>query len=105
MNFIKTFLAGLLAFVVGSVVVFFLWLFAILGIVGSLTMEKSVAVLPESVLKIDFSELLTDSPSTNPLAGIDFTTMETTPQLPLSEHCAPSRRLHPIPASRASTCA
>ena len=83
MNFIKTFLAGLLAFVVGSVVVFFLWLFAILGIVGSLTMEKSVAVLPESVLKIDFSELLTDSPSTNPLAGIDFTTMETTPQLPL----------------------
>ena len=35
MNFIKTFLAGLLAFVVGSVVVFFLWLFAILGIVGS----------------------------------------------------------------------
>lgn len=83
MNFIKTFLAGLLAFVVGSVVVFFLWLFTILGIVGSLTMEKSVAVLPESVLKIDFSELLTDSPSTNPLAGIDFTTMETTPQLPL----------------------
>ncbi len=46
-------------------------------------MEKSVAVLPESVLKIDFSELLTDSPSTNPLAGIDLTTMETTRQLSL----------------------
>ena len=32
MNFIKTFLAGILAFVVGSVLVFFLWIFILLGI-------------------------------------------------------------------------
>ena len=39
MNFIKTFLAGLLAVVVGTFLVFFLWIFILLGIAGS--MEKS----------------------------------------------------------------
>ena len=38
MNFIKTFLAAILAFVVGSFLVFFLWIFILLGIAGS--MEK-----------------------------------------------------------------
>ena len=60
MNFIKTFLAGLLAVVVGTFLVFFLWIFILLGIAGS--MEKSVVVHPESILKIDFSEVLTDAP-------------------------------------------
>ena len=32
MNFIKTFLAAILAFVVGSFLVFFLWIFILLGI-------------------------------------------------------------------------
>ena len=54
MNFVKTFLAGLLAVIVGTFLVFFLWIFILLGIAGS--MEKSVAVHPESILKIDFSE-------------------------------------------------
>ena len=53
MNFIKTFLAAILAFVVGSFLVFFLWIFILLGIAGS--MEKTVAVHAESILKIDFS--------------------------------------------------
>lgn len=81
MNFLKTFLAGLLAFVVGSFLVFFLWIIVLLGLVGS--MEKSVAVYPSSILKIDFSEVLTDSPSSDPLGGIDLLTMTTTRQLPL----------------------
>ncbi len=81
MNFVKTFLAGLLAVVVGTFLVFFLWIFILLGIAGS--MEKSVAVHPESVLKIDFSEVLTDAPSSDPLAGIDLMTLQTTRQLPL----------------------
>ena len=68
MNFVKTFLAGLLAVVVGTFLVFFLWIFILLGIAGS--MDKSVAVHPESILKIDFSEVLTDAPSSDPLAGI-----------------------------------
>lgn len=81
MNFLKTFLAGILAVIVGSFLVFFLWIFILLGIAGS--MEKSVTVHPGSILKIDFSEVLTDAPSTDPFAGIDFATLSTTPQLPL----------------------
>ena len=81
MNFVKTFLAGLLAVVVGTFLVFFLWIFILLGIAGS--MDKSVAVHSESILKIDFSEVLTDAPSSDPLAGIDLMTLQTTRQLPL----------------------
>ena len=81
MNFIKTFLAGLLAVVVGTFLVFFLWIFILLGIAGS--MEKSVSVHPESILKIDFSEMLTDAPSSDPLAGLDLMTLQTQRQLPL----------------------
>lgn len=81
MNFIKTFLAGLLAFFVGSFLVFFFWIVLLLGIAGS--MEKRVAVHPSSILKIDFSETLTDSPTTDPLSGIDLFTMSAKRQLPL----------------------
>ena len=81
MNFVKTFLAGLLAVVVGTFLVFFLWIFILLGIAGS--MDKSVAVHSESILKIDFSEVLTDAPSSDPLAGIDLMTLQTTRQLSL----------------------
>ena len=81
MNFVKTFLAGLLAVIVGTFLVFFLWIFILLGIAGS--MAKSVAVHPESILKIDFSEVLTDAPSSDPLAGIDLMTLQTTRQLSL----------------------
>lgn len=81
MNFIKTFLAGLLAFVVGSFLFFFLWIVILVGIAGS--MEKSVVVHPSSILKIDFSETLTDSPSTDPLGAIDLMTMRTKRNLPL----------------------
>lgn len=81
MNFLKTFLAGLLAVVVGTFLVFFLWISILLGIAGS--MEKGVSVHPESILKIDFSEVLTDAPSSDPLAGIDLMTLQTTRQLPL----------------------
>ena len=65
----------------GTFLVFFLWIFILLGIAGS--MEKSVAVHPESILKIDFSEVLTDAPSSDPLAGIDLMTLQTTRQLSL----------------------
>ena len=81
MNFVRTFLAGLLAVIVGTFLVFFLWIFILLGIAGS--MDKSVAVHSESILKIDFSEVLTDAPSSDPLAGIDLMTLQTTRQLPL----------------------
>ena len=90
MNFIKTFLAAILAFVVGSFLVFFLWIFILLGIAGS--MEKTVAVHAESILKIDFSDVLTDAPSSDPFAGIDFATLRSTRQLPHQGHLPADER-------------
>ena len=84
MNFVKTFLAGLLAVVVGSVVVFVLWLVILLGVAGSLG-STTTLVENDSILKIDLSEMITDAPVADPFAGIDFQTMEVTPQLSLMQ--------------------
>lgn len=81
MNFWKTFLASLLALVVGLALVSFAGIFLLVGLAG--LMEKRVTVAPESILKIDFSEVVTDAPSTDPLAGIDVLTLQNTPQLAL----------------------
>ncbi len=76
MKFAKVFLAALLAVVVGSLLTGLFWLFVILGIAGS--MEETKTVAEESILKIDMAENIIDSPSVNPFAGIDFTTLEAT---------------------------
>lgn len=81
MNFLKVFLACLLAIVVGSIVTFLFWLFLLLGVAGS--MESTVAVQPNSILKIDLAEVIVDSPSVDPFASIDLMTMQTTHRLPL----------------------
>lgn len=81
MNFLKTFLAALLAFFAGGLLLIFFWISVLVGMVAS--MEKTVAVHPHSILKIDFSEVMTDAPSSDPLAGIDILTLQTTRQLPL----------------------
>lgn len=81
MNFIKTFVAGLLAFVAGTFLMIFLWIFILVGIAGS--MEKTVTVHSGSILRIDLAETLTDAPSSDPLAGIDLMTLQTQRQLPL----------------------
>ena len=64
MNFLKTFLAGLLAFVVGSVLSFFLWFILLIGIVASMGGSSPVIVPSESILKIDLAETVTDAPMT-----------------------------------------
>ena len=81
MNFGKTFLAGLLAVVAGTALLIFFGFFLLFGIASAF--EKSVTVQPESILKIDLSEMLTDAPSSDPLAGLDIQTLQTTPQLSL----------------------
>ncbi len=81
MNFIKTFLAGVLAFFTGMFLMFFFWIFLLVGIAGS--MDKGVEVPEEAVLKIDFSELVTDSPSADPLSNFDFMSMKNMPELTL----------------------
>ena len=84
MKFVKVFLAGLLAFVVGSFVVSFLWIVILVGLAGS--MGGSVTpVMNDSILKIDHSEMITDAPSTDPFAGIDFQKMQAVPQLSLMQ--------------------
>ncbi|MDE6569887.1 MAG: signal peptide peptidase SppA [Alistipes sp.] len=83
MNFIKTFLAGLLAFVVGSVLSFFLWFIILIGIAAAMGGSEPVVVSSESILKIDLAETLTDAPATDPMAGLDFLSMNVQKQLPL----------------------
>ena len=73
MKFFRTFLAALLAVVVGSFMMGFLWILALVGIAG--TMESTTAVQPESVLVINLDEVISDSPVTNPFNNIDFNTM------------------------------
>lgn len=83
MNFIKTFLAGLLAFLVGSVLSFFLWFIILIGIAAAMGGSEPVVVSSESILKIDLAETLTDAPATDPMAGFDFLSMNVQKQLPL----------------------
>lgn len=83
MKFIKIFLASLAAVVVGSFVVFFLWILILVGAAGVMGGSAVKPVVDDSILKIDFAELINDAPSTDPFAGIDFATMEMTPSLSL----------------------
>lgn len=82
MKFVHVFLAALLAFVAGTVVLFVLWIALVLGMVGSMSGSAPV-VEEQSILKIDLSEMITDAPSTDPMAGLDLMTMQATPQLSL----------------------
>ena len=84
MNFFKTFLAALLAFVAGGCVMCILWffmLFMAIGIVGA--GESKVRIGKNSVLVVDFAETIVDAPSSDPLDGFDFVTLQTEKRLPL----------------------
>lgn len=83
MKFWKTFLAGLLAFVAGNVLMFFLGLFILIGIIASIASEEPVRIANHSILRIDFSEDMMDSPGTMPFANVDFATLTAIPQVTL----------------------
>ncbi len=84
MNFFKTFLACLLAVIAASAISSFLWMSMLIGMLGSV--EGGMTTIEEgSVLKIDLAEAITDSPSTDPLAGLDLMSMEAMPQISLME--------------------
>lgn len=86
MNFFKTFLAGVLAFLVGSVLSLVFWIF-LLGMIAaaaaSLGGGGPVNVRPGTILKIDLAEEIVNSPSTDPFASIDWRSMTSTKQLSL----------------------
>ena len=84
MKFIKIFLAALLAFVLGSFAVLFIWILILVGAMGSMSTPMT-PVMENTILKIDFAENITDSPSTNPFAGLDFNTMQMTQSLSLMQ--------------------
>lgn len=81
MKFLKTFLAALLAFVVGSFLFVVIWVVILVGLAGS--MDHKVKVPSKAVLMLDFAELVTDAPSSDPFAGFDPLTLQATPQISL----------------------
>lgn len=83
MKFSKVFWAALLAVVVGSVISGLFWLFTLIGAIGAMGSSEAVAVMPNSIIKIDLTDNITDSPVINPFANMDFTTMSSSRTLPL----------------------
>lgn len=81
MKFGKIFLAALLAVLVGGIVSFLFWMMVVAGFMGS--MESQPLVEENSILQIDFTEQISDAPSSDPLSGFDFTTLKVTPSLSL----------------------
>ena len=60
MNFMKVFWAALAAVVVGGIISGLFWLLTILGIVGAVGSSNAVAVMPNSILRIDLADNITD---------------------------------------------
>lgn len=70
MNFFKTFLASLLAFIVANFVWFFLLIIFFVG-VAALSQSSSTVVEPKSVLRIDLAESIVDAPVNDPFSEFD----------------------------------
>lgn len=75
-NFFTTFLACLAAIVASSILLSIISLLMFAGMIAAVSSSKPVSVEPNSVLKIDFSEAITDSPAVNPLSGFNPYTMK-----------------------------
>ena len=75
MKFFKIFLATLLALVVSSVLSWILCLIIFAGMAGSMGQTTKAVITPQTIVKIDFAENITEAPSKNPMAGFDYNTM------------------------------
>lgn len=82
MNFFKTFLAGVLAFFVGSFISSFMWFILVIVMMVSMDTD-TVSVHKGSILRIDLAEQIVESPSNDPLADFDFMSMQSTKKLSL----------------------
>lgn len=83
MNFFKTFWATLFAFIVGSVIVSTIGVLFIIGIIAFSTVQTPVTVEPNSILKIDFSQNIVESPELSAINSIDFNTFTVNKSLTL----------------------
>ncbi len=88
MKFFKTFWAALLGCLVAGVVSFLLFIGYIVSMVASLGVDTLTIVEPKTVLEIDLSETFTEAPVSDPLAMIDFNTMEMKPAITLLQALA-----------------
>ncbi len=75
MKFFKIFLASLLALVVGTVLSFILCIAVFVGMAGSMGNTTLAVITPQTIVKIDFAENITEAPTKNPMAGFDYSTM------------------------------
>ena len=75
MKFFKVFLASLLALVVGTVLSFVLCIMIFVGIAGTMSQTTKAIITPQTIVKIDFAENISEAPAKNPMAGFDYTTM------------------------------
>ncbi len=75
MKFFKIFLATLLAMVVGSVLSWVLCLVIFVGMAGSMENTTQAVITPQTIVKIDLAENISEAPTKNPMAGFDFATM------------------------------
>ena len=73
LTFMKVFLATLLAIFTNGMISGFMW-FVIMMSFSALG-TTNVAVAPNSILKIDLADNITDAPQANPFASFDFATM------------------------------
>ena len=75
MKFLKIFLATLLAMVVGTVLSWVLCIIVFVGMAGSMGKTTQAVITPQTIVKIDFAENISEAPTKNPMAGFDYTTM------------------------------
>ena len=75
MRFFKIFLATLLAMVVGTVLSWVLCLVIFAGMAGSMGNSTQAVITPQTIVKIDFAENISEAPLKNPMAGFDYATM------------------------------
>lgn len=76
MNFFKTFLASLLALIVGFGLMSMLWALILVGVIASFG-SSTPSVSNNSVLRLDMGTI-TDAPASSPFDDIDFFSMTTT---------------------------
>lgn len=84
MRFFRIFLAALLASIVASVITFFFWLLVVVGVISAIALyDTEVDLKSNSILVVDLSEPIVDSPSPSLLCSFDVATYSVKSQLTL----------------------
>lgn len=84
-DFFKYFFASVLGFVVGAIVLFFLFLGIVSLLVSSLQSEKEVTVRDNSIVEIRLQHAVRERSSKNPFESFDFDALETKQELGLND--------------------